>query len=108
MILAATLAPRIIWRPDRERSTEQTVYDLVAPLCRGRPEMSKFCDAVPVGRVVGLWRYPVKSMGAEVLSESHVSWNGLAGDRRWAFIRDNVVQSGFPWLTLRERGDMSQ
>ncbi len=70
--------------------------------------MSKFCDAVPVGRVVGLWRYPVKSMGAEVLSESHVSWNGLAGDRRWAFIRDNVVRSGFPWLTLRERGDMSQ
>ncbi len=70
--------------------------------------MSKFCDAVPVGRVAGLWRYPVKSMGAEVLSESHVSWNGLAGDRRWAFIRDNVVRSGFPWLTLRERGDMSQ
>ena len=60
-----------------------------------------------VGRVVGLWRYPVKSMGAEALAEVDVSWNGLAGDRRWAFIRSGVAQSGFPWLTLRERGDMS-
>jgi MOSC domain-containing protein len=59
-----------------------------------------------VGRVVGLWRYPVKSMGAEELAEVDVSWHGLAGDRRWAFIRNGVVQSGFPWLTLRERGDM--
>ena len=65
-------------------------------------------NAVPVGRVAGLWRYPVKSMAGEALSESDVSWHGLAGDRRWAFVRDNAVQSGFPWLTLRERGDMSQ
>src|SRR3954462_12559876 len=36
-----------------------------------------------VGRVVGLWRYPVKSMGAEALAEVDVSWHGLAGDRRW-------------------------
>jgi uncharacterized protein len=60
-----------------------------------------------VGRVVGLWRYPVKSMGGEELAEAEVSWHGFAGDRRWAFVRDGVVQSGFPWLTLRERGDMS-
>lgn len=60
-----------------------------------------------VGRVAGLWRYPVKSMGAEELTEADVSWHGLAGDRRWAFIRNGVVQSGFPWLTLRERKDMS-
>lgn len=59
------------------------------------------------GRVVGLWRYPVKSMAGEALSEIDVSWHGLAGDRRWAFIRNGVPRSGFPWLTLRERGDMS-
>ncbi len=59
-----------------------------------------------VGRVLGLWRYPVKSMAAEGLAEAEVSWHGLAGDRRWAFIRDGVVHSGFPWLTLRERGDL--
>ena len=60
-----------------------------------------------VGRVVGLWRYIVKSMGAEALENVDVSWHGLAGDRRWAFIRNDLTQSGFSWLTLRERGEMS-
>ena len=60
----------------------------------------------PVGRVVGLWRYPVKSMAAEPLREVDVSWHGFGGDRRWAFIRNGVTHSGFPWLTLRERQDM--
>jgi len=55
-----------------------------------------------VGRVAALWRYPVKSMGAEPLDAAEVSWHGLAGDRRWAFIRDGMVRSGFPWLTIRE------
>jgi hypothetical protein len=60
-----------------------------------------------VGRVVGLWRYPVKSMAAEALTAVDVSWHGCAGDRRWAFVRNEAVQSGFSWLTLRERGDMN-
>jgi len=60
-----------------------------------------------VGRVVGLWRYPVKSMAGEALTEGEVSWHGLAGDRRWAFIRNDVAHNGFPWLTLRERADLS-
>ncbi len=68
--------------------------------------MSRSRNGGPVGRVVGLWRYPVKSMAGEELAAAEVSWHGIAGDRRWAFIRDGVVQSGFPWLTLRERGDM--
>ncbi|MDA1349015.1 MAG: MOSC domain-containing protein [Chloroflexi bacterium] len=64
-------------------------------------------DAVDVGRVVGLWRYPVKSMGAEVLPEADISWDGVVGDRRWAFIRDANSHNGFPWLTLRDRADMA-
>lgn len=63
--------------------------------------------AVVVGQVVGLWRYPVKSMRGEALQAADVAWQGLAGDRRWAFIRDGTVRSGFPWLTLRERNDLS-
>src|SRR3954454_9270276 len=63
-------------------------------------------NGVRVGRIAGLWRYPVKSMGAEALAEIDVSWHGFAGDRRWAFARNAVVQSGFPWLTIRERPDM--
>ncbi len=64
-------------------------------------------DGKTVGRVAALWRYPVKSMAAESLAEAEVSWHGLAGDRRWAFIRDGKVRSGFPWLTLRQRPDLS-
>jgi uncharacterized protein len=60
-----------------------------------------------VGRVAGLWRYPVKSMAAEELDHVEVSWHGLAGDRRWAFIRDRQVRSGFPWLTIRERPELA-
>ena len=55
-----------------------------------------------VGRVSALWRYPVKSMAAEALRSVAVGWHGLAGDRRWAFIRPGMERSGFPWLTIRE------
>src|SRR4051794_29956915 len=61
-----------------------------------------------VGRVVGLWRYPVKSMGAQPLDAVDVSWHGLTGDRRWAFVRPGVPQRGFPWLTIREQPSMWQ
>jgi uncharacterized protein len=63
-------------------------------------------SAREVGRVVGLWRYPVKSMGAERLEDVELSWHGLAGDRRWAFVRGDVVRSDFPWMTIRQRSDM--
>jgi uncharacterized protein YcbX len=55
-----------------------------------------------------LWRYPVKSMAAEALSQAQVGWHGIAGDRRWAFVRPRMERSGFPWLTLREVADMRQ
>ncbi len=61
-----------------------------------------------VGRVVALRRYPVKSMASEELDGAEVSWHGLAGDRRWAFVRDGQVRSGFPWLTIRERPEMAR
>ncbi len=63
-------------------------------------------DGFEVGRVAALWRYPVKSMAAEGLEEVEVSWHGLAGDRRWAFVRDGLVRSHFPWMTIRERPQM--
>jgi uncharacterized protein YcbX len=65
-------------------------------------------SAGEVGRVAAIWRYPVKSMAAEPLDEVHVSWHGLAGDRRWAFVQSGLERSGFPWLTIRERSDMWQ
>jgi uncharacterized protein YcbX len=59
-----------------------------------------------LGRVAAIWRYPVKSMAAEPLDAVDVSWHGLAGDRRWAFVQDALVRSNFPWMTIRERSDM--
>ena len=60
--------------------------------------MQKF---VEVGIVKELNRFPVKSMQGESLSESHVFWHGLDGDRRYAFVRSDIL-SGFPWLTGRQ------
>lgn len=34
-----------------------------------------------VGRIVALWRFPVKSMAGEPLESIEASWNGFAGDR---------------------------
>lgn len=59
-----------------------------------------------VGRVAGLWRYPVKAMRGEQLDEAAVAWHGLVGDRRWAFFLDRRARNGFPWLTIRERPEM--
>ena len=56
--------------------------------------------------MVELWRYPVKSMAGEALEGVEVSWNGLAGDRRWAFVREGQERNGFPWLTIRERAEL--
>lgn len=64
-------------------------------------------DAVRVGRVVEVLRYPVKSMAGESLRSGTLAWHGLAGDRRWAFVRPHRERSGFPWLTIRECPQMS-
>lgn len=54
-----------------------------------------------VGVVQAIYRYPVKSMRGEALTESPVEWPGLPDDRRYAFVRgDNL--STFPYLTGRE------
>ena len=61
---------------------------------------------VAVGRLSEIWRYPVKSMAGESLAAADVSWQGLAGDRRWAFIRPGIPRSGFSWLTIRQQRRM--
>ena len=41
-----------------------------------------------VGRVLEIWRYPVKSMRGESLQVADIDSLGLNGDRGWA-IKDN-------------------
>jgi uncharacterized protein YcbX len=62
---------------------------------------------VRAGIVSGLWRYPVKSMAGEALATADLSWAGLAGDRRWALVRPDSQDRGFPWHTIRESPEMS-
>jgi uncharacterized protein YcbX len=54
-----------------------------------------------VGTVATLARYPVKSMGPEPLTEAELYFQGVLGDRRYAFIQGRN-RSSFPWLTARE------
>ena len=65
-------------------------------------------DIVEVGRIAAIYRYPVKSMAGEKLDAADVSWNGITGDRRWAFVRGGMERSSFPWLTMRENPEMVQ
>ena len=58
-----------------------------------------------VGVVRAIYRYPVKSMRGEALSESSVEWQGLPGDRSYAFVQSEN-HSTFPYLTGREVPDL--
>ena len=58
-----------------------------------------------VGKVDSLWRYPVKSMGGEEVSEAFVGFSGVYGDRLFA-VRSSSGVKGFPYLTGREQAQM--
>ncbi len=47
-------------------------------------------------------------MAAEPLDVADIGWNGIDGDRRWAFVREGTERSGFPWLTLRQAPELWQ
>ena len=58
-----------------------------------------------VGRVQSLWRYPVKSMRGEELSQAFAGFGGVYGDRCWAFLSSGA-RKGFPYITGREKESM--
>jgi uncharacterized protein YcbX len=58
-----------------------------------------------IGTVIGLRRYPVKSMAGEDLAEARVTFAGIMGDRVYAFI-DRQNKSDFPWWTGRQAHEM--
>jgi uncharacterized protein YcbX len=59
----------------------------------------------PIGRVVEIVRYPVKSMAGVASESAFLGWHGLHGDRRFAFRRVGD-KSGFPWLSASRLADM--
>jgi len=58
-----------------------------------------------IGSIENIWRYPVKSMRGEEVREAFVSFEGLYGDRLFAFTIA-AGPAGFPYLTAREQGAM--
>jgi uncharacterized protein YcbX len=56
---------------------------------------------VQIGRVVELFRYPVKSMAGERIAEAELDWQGIEGDRQYSFYRKRD-SSRFPWLSGRD------
>jgi uncharacterized protein YcbX len=62
-------------------------------------------ERVAVGRVVAIYRHPVKSLRGELLERAPVWWTGLEGDRRYAFVRGDFA-GNFPWLTGRQIPEM--
>ena len=53
------------------------------------------------GVIRQLARYPVKSMQGEALPAAEITLQGIAEDRRYAFVQ-TASRSPFPWLTARE------
>jgi hypothetical protein len=60
-----------------------------------------------IGKVDGLWRYPVKSMRGEELNEAFASYSGIYGDRVFAF-RSSANHNGFPYFTARDQRRLLQ
>ncbi len=50
-----------------------------------------------VGSIESLWRYPVKSMSGETLSEAFIGYSGFYGDRCYGF-KNSAARKGFPYL----------
>ncbi len=58
-----------------------------------------------VGTVESLWRYPVKSMSGEVVSEAFMGFSGVFGDRCYAF-KNSAARKGFPYLSATVQEQM--
>lgn len=58
-----------------------------------------------VGHVREINRYPVKSMAGERREVAEIDWQGIEGDRQYAFVRrDDTTR--FPWFTGRDHSDL--
>lgn len=58
-----------------------------------------------IGTVESLWRYPVKSMSGEELTEAFMGFSGFYGDRGYAF-KNSAARKGCPYLTATTQPQM--
>jgi len=58
-----------------------------------------------IGTVESLWRYPVKSMSGETMTEAFMGFSGVYGDRCYAF-KNSAAPKGCPYLTASVQQQM--
>ena len=58
-----------------------------------------------IGTVESLWRYPIKSMSGEAMTEMFVGFSGFYGDRCFAF-KNSSARKGFPYLNASAQEQM--
>ena len=58
-----------------------------------------------IGTVESLWRYPIKSMRGEAMSEAFMGFSGFYGDRCCAF-KNSSARKGFPYLSATVQQQM--
>lgn len=58
-----------------------------------------------IGHVTALARFPVKSMAGEPLESAEIDWQGVEGDRQYAF-HQTANPTRFPWFTGRDLPEM--
>src|SRR5215813_428294 len=58
-----------------------------------------------IGTVESLWRYPIKSMGGESMTEVFMGFSGIYGDRCFAF-KNSSARKGFPYLNATVQQQM--
>src|SRR5882672_3291718 len=58
-----------------------------------------------VGTVESLWRYPIKSMSGEAMTEAFMGFAGIYGDRCYAF-KNSAARKGFPYLNANVQQQM--
>lgn len=60
-----------------------------------------------IGELAAIRRFPVKSMGGEILDAAMLGWSGIVGDRQWALVKSDG-HSRFPWFTGRDHSPLIQ
>ncbi len=58
-----------------------------------------------IGTVESLWRYPIKSMSGEAMTEAFMGFSGFYGDRCFAF-KNSAARKGFPYLNANVQQQM--
>jgi uncharacterized protein YcbX len=58
-----------------------------------------------IGAVESLWRYPIKSMSGEAMTEMFMGFSGVYGDRCYAF-KNSAARKGFPYLNANVQQQM--